>query len=608
MRCRNTMSADSPYSDQASDAASPISSSPSCKGRRRTPTLLLLAMFSIAARYSAPTSSEVPPPERDCVWPAGDQYLEDAKVILDASYAASRPSTCQALLLLAYREIGIGAMAQAWLYVGMAVRMAHDLGLHKCADQWTSVGRSLFSAVQLQERRRIWYGCVVMDKYVSAYIGRPVAIFERDFDTELPSTVESDELELWSPHPSPALNDGQEDPALPEVTPAPGYVISCFGESAKLSIILSMIMQDIYSIRPKCDRQAEFSRFEKVLTKWYLELPEHLRFDPGHPKGFSPLPHVLTLHMQYWCTVLLLRRPFIRHLSDAGLAPAGSKESEIRANSRKNYDLCVQAANHITSIVSVYVERFNPKRAAAFMCYYVFTAAIMHVAALRTYPSDAQARVGLEKCMDVLERMQVVWPSAFRALELLHGTKPMSQEPDIPRSRLSDRPKRPAEHPADREDEGTRLLTSEQLYRQQTPYHNVPQPSSSSPAPGQSGFINLNLPPGDGAYMSSYDRWAGETSLPSFGSSLTTSVLPQQYSTGLVDERIPSSIGRNTERHGQRYPQYWSDYTALGQMDTTYGVPVMGDIHGSASQNDQSAMFVQEPYNMFGNLPSHNQQ
>lgn len=91
--------------------------------------------------------------------------------------------------------------------------MAQDLGLHKNADQWSHVGKTLFSEPELQERRRIWYGCVVMDKYVSSYIGerarllvsessrrcfshtharsgRPVAIFEHDFDTELPSTDE----------------------------------------------------------------------------------------------------------------------------------------------------------------------------------------------------------------------------------------------------------------------------------------------------------------------------------------------------------------------------------------------------------------------------------
>jgi hypothetical protein len=102
--------------------------------------------------------------------------MESAKVILDNTYAQSRPSTCQALLLLGYREVGIGAMAQAWLYIGMAVRMAQDMGLHKNADKWSNSGKILFSEAELQERRRIWYGCVVMDKYISAYIGKQRAL------------------------------------------------------------------------------------------------------------------------------------------------------------------------------------------------------------------------------------------------------------------------------------------------------------------------------------------------------------------------------------------------------------------------------------------------
>ena len=213
------------------------------------PTLLLLAMFSLAARFSSRTA-DVPPPDDGAMWPAGDEYMEDAKVILDRTYAASRPSTCQALLLLGFREVGIGAMAQAWLYVGMAVRMAQDLGLHKSAEQWTrgaEAGSSsssngnasasahtstLFSRAELQERRRIWYGCVVMDKYVCTYIGRPVAICERDFDTELPAVEEAEETEPWAP-----LQGGAEDPADErerELAPVPGRVLSCFNESAKL--------------------------------------------------------------------------------------------------------------------------------------------------------------------------------------------------------------------------------------------------------------------------------------------------------------------------------------------------------------------------------------
>ena len=146
-------------------------------------------MFSVAARYTSIHDGDKPPTET-AMWPEGDAYLEEAKRLLDSSYSSSRPATCQALLLMGYREIGIGAMAQAWHYVGMAIRMAQDLGLHKNADQWMHGGASLFSPIELQERRRIWYACVIMDKYVSSYIGRPLCIYGQDFDTELPSVDE----------------------------------------------------------------------------------------------------------------------------------------------------------------------------------------------------------------------------------------------------------------------------------------------------------------------------------------------------------------------------------------------------------------------------------
>lgn len=75
-----------------------------------------------------------------------------------------------------------------------------------------------------------------------------------------------------------------------------------------------MIMQAIYPIRLHTFRQSEFTRIEQLLDKWYIDLPEHLRFDPSSPKYYSRPPHIFTLHMQYWCTVILLHRPFIRHL------------------------------------------------------------------------------------------------------------------------------------------------------------------------------------------------------------------------------------------------------------------------------------------------------
>lgn len=162
---------ESPRSPE-SDVNSNSSASPFNRRRRRVPTLLLLAMFALAARYADDPSNPYPT-DRSMMWVAGDEYLDKAKILLDGSYASSRPSTCQALLLMGYREIGIGAMAQAWTYVGMAIRMAQDLGMHRSADGWARVGLGgrLFAEWELHERKRIWYTCVIMDKYVSTYIG-----------------------------------------------------------------------------------------------------------------------------------------------------------------------------------------------------------------------------------------------------------------------------------------------------------------------------------------------------------------------------------------------------------------------------------------------------
>lgn len=73
--------------------------------------------------------------------------------------------------------------------------------------------------------------------------------------------------------------------------------------------ILSKIVQDIYAVRPNPRWHAESMVLEGLLDKWYIELPDHLRYDPGLSKQPPPLPNVLTLHMQYWCAVLLLHRP-----------------------------------------------------------------------------------------------------------------------------------------------------------------------------------------------------------------------------------------------------------------------------------------------------------
>ncbi|KAF7793390.1 hypothetical protein EIP86_004502 [Pleurotus ostreatoroseus] len=129
--------------------------------------LLLLAMFAFAARY-APQGSpahEATSVSTNWLLQAGMEYATDARRLLNTVYEDSRPSVCQALLLLGLREFGIGCMAQGWLYTGMGCRMAIDLGMNRDADGWKdSHGNDLFNPIEKQTRKQIWWSCCTADK------------------------------------------------------------------------------------------------------------------------------------------------------------------------------------------------------------------------------------------------------------------------------------------------------------------------------------------------------------------------------------------------------------------------------------------------------------
>lgn len=80
-----------------------------------------------------------------------------------------------------------------------------------------------------------------------------------------------------------------------------------------LASILARIVQAIYVVTPSASRQSELAHLEEVLDMWYMELPPPLQYNSSVKSAEPPPPNVLTLHMQYWTTVILLHRPFIPH-------------------------------------------------------------------------------------------------------------------------------------------------------------------------------------------------------------------------------------------------------------------------------------------------------
>jgi len=88
--------------------------------------------------------------------------------LIKEEYDNSQVGTVQALLLMAIQQMGFCESQRAWLYVGMAIRMAQDLGLNcELSEQ-----EQIRNPVLAEQRRRTWWSCYVVERLVCAGLGR----------------------------------------------------------------------------------------------------------------------------------------------------------------------------------------------------------------------------------------------------------------------------------------------------------------------------------------------------------------------------------------------------------------------------------------------------
>ncbi|KAI5121297.1 hypothetical protein M0805_003766 [Coniferiporia weirii] len=395
----------------------------SARSTQKLSKLLLLSIFTAASRLNP---NELPPPRPGQMWEAGCIYLASARRLLNAKIHHSSLSTCQALVILAYREFGLGSLEQSYIYMGMAIRTAQDLGLHRAADQWQRFGVDIFSPAQKQERKHVWWSCAIADKYISCSMGRPITISERNYDTELPQDRMSEppyemmeeEIEIWQPHP--AIRPAGPHRAMLS------HTLSSFTASASLSIIFERIVENIYAVRQKTweKRLKLLIRLEKELNDWVFGLPAHLHYDLSTRRPVPP--HVLVLHIQHSAAVILLHRRL-------------NAASEHGINTAKEFELCQEAADKITGIVLVLRDMFSLKATSAFLPSYLMSAGIVHVAALAMNHNAAHAAVALQDTLSCLKDMEYIWPGAARDWELLNSTKMRFEERPAPGAEISSR-------------------------------------------------------------------------------------------------------------------------------------------------------------------------
>lgn len=332
---------------------------------------------------------------------AADLWYEQARCSLNTLLKKGGSlELVQASLLLALRDYGKGNESQAWILVGLAVRMAQDLQMHEGTNDSTLQ----LTTPDAQLRQNIWGVCIILDLLLSLQMGKPPATFDALKDS-LTTTARSHPPEI-------------------DINPSPP-----FAYAVSLCRVISMINFHLYlgyTSSPTPSSPEKLSHLRTELDMWHHSLPMQYRISIGH----QPRREVLEINMLYHVAIILLYRPISRdHLdqqaTDIFLEAASSFNVllEKYRQSQANALLSTPAASSAT------LSHMNPN-----MIYLIYTVAMAHLSGYKlrqgqqangtssttvSSTSALQTQLHLLKCLEALASIGFTWELARRCWKAL---------------------------------------------------------------------------------------------------------------------------------------------------------------------------------------------
>jgi hypothetical protein len=222
--------------------------------------------------------------------------------------------------------------------VGMAVRSAFALGLHREETM------CIFSGAEQMIRRNLWRSLYVLDRFLSASLGRPTSIRESDCSGDTLTAGEKPPF-LQAPF-STSVNAGFTGTATLGLEAS---VRSCH--------VIGVILEKVYSQR-------------KISTKLAQEIADHCK---GWPKALDPSLHwkqansadptqgmaVLHVNLFHCHSIVLLTRPFFLFLVNKvhqERRETGQRSQRVGTRMEKFGEACVIASCHSIVLVQNALE------------------------------------------------------------------------------------------------------------------------------------------------------------------------------------------------------------------------------------------------------------
>ncbi|KAF9114463.1 hypothetical protein BGX27_010774 [Mortierella sp. AM989] len=365
-----------------------------------TPSFLFLlnSIFALASRFSDDVSLRKDPTNHETV---GVRFAEKAKEILDTLYDSPDLNCVGGLVLLAFQQMGTGHGYKSWMYIGISIRMAQHLGLHRNCLKINPA----MPALEREERNRIWWTCFMADRINSASFGRPQGINEHDVDATYPEGIDEENIRVEY-----RLEGATSTLTGPSLGSEENFVYS-----ASLMRILGRVMVSLYSpiskASSKCTTSmtnpAPLEQLDKELTDWLLTLPPHLQFRSVQQE---PGTFVCMLHMTFYAVLILLHRPY-SHKSVHNTPNDPSMSMSI----------CTSAANNAIEMASNMMRAIDEKRGTPRLrgllqnsVFIFFTAGLVHITNCTSTDPELAASAKLRtievlRCLAIIED---VWISS----------------------------------------------------------------------------------------------------------------------------------------------------------------------------------------------------
>ena len=226
----------------------------------------------------------------------------------------------QALLMLGLYEWGQTRGLSAWVYVGIAMRLAQSMGLayeddHENRMFKSSLGKDSSNdrenAIEKEVRRRTLWTCFVMDRMLSAGKYRPTMISAMQLKVRLPCSddqflfvhdVRTDFLD------SPARNDMNvsDDGVLSRYI----RLVEIFGRFSEWSYAGGRRTEEL----PPWDSSTKFFQLRQELANFHESLPSNLAFTDANLSAHIEKRNATTyasMHTLYSLCLIMLHREYI---------------------------------------------------------------------------------------------------------------------------------------------------------------------------------------------------------------------------------------------------------------------------------------------------------